>query len=44
MISLAGVDLVLKTIVLVHTLRGNKIKWVLTITGLLMLYSLMTIA
>jgi hypothetical protein len=36
-ITFAGVLLVPKTMVLVHTLRGNQSKWVLTVTGLLML-------
>jgi hypothetical protein len=36
-IAFACVGLVPKTMVLVHTLRGNQSKWVLTVTGLLML-------
>jgi hypothetical protein len=43
-IAFAYVCLVAKTIVLVHTIRGNQSKWVLTVTGLLMLYSVMVIA
>jgi hypothetical protein len=43
-IAFAGVSLVPKTMVLVHTISGNQSKWVLTVTGLLTLYSVMTIA
>jgi hypothetical protein len=42
--AFAAICLIPKTMVLVHTLRGNQSKWVLTVTGLLMLYSAMTFA